>query len=58
VVVPEFHVHVTVPPICTAVSFGAKRLLLTLTPTALDGADATSINEAAFARPVKLALTL
>src|SRR5437773_12579161 len=55
---PEFHVHVTVPPLCTAVSRGAKRLLLTLTPTAVDGADPISVNVAAFDRPVKLALTV
>jgi len=57
-VVPEFHVHVTVPPVCTAVSRGANRLLLTLTPTAVDGADPISVNVAAFDRPVKLALTV
>jgi len=57
-VVPEFHVHVTVPPLCTAVSRGAKTVLFTLTPTAVDGVDATSMNVAAFARPGKLALTL
>src|SRR5438093_492637 len=57
-VVPEFHVHGPVPPLCTAVSRGAKRLLLTLTPTAGDGADPISVNVAAFDRPVKLALTV
>jgi len=57
-VVPEFHVHVTVPPVCTAVSRGAKRLLLTLTPTAVDGADPISVKVAAFDRPAKLAATL
>src|SRR5439155_4265405 len=57
-VVPEFQVHVTVPPLCTAVARGAKRLLLTLTPTAVDGPDPISVNVAAFDRPVKLALTV
>ena len=47
-VVPEFHVHVTVPPICTAVSARTKALLFTLTPTAVGGADPTSVNVAAF----------
>jgi len=57
-VVPEFHVHVTVPPVRTAVSRGANTVLFTLTPTAVGGVDATSRNVAAFARPGKLALTL
>ena len=43
-VVPEFHVHVTVPPVCTAVSRGVKRKLLTETPTAVPGADAFAVN--------------
>src|SRR5207249_10860307 len=55
---PEFHVHVTVPPLCTAVSRGAKRLLLTLTPTAVDGPDPISVNAAAFDRPATPALTV
>jgi hypothetical protein len=57
-VVPEFHVHVTIPPARTIVSRGVKAKLVTLTPTAVGGADPTSVNVAALANPVKLAATL
>jgi len=57
-VVPEFHVHVTIPPVCTAVSRGAKTVLFTLTPTAVGGADPISVNVTALCKPVKLALTV
>src|SRR3989442_8163849 len=55
-VVPEFHVHVTVPPVCTAVSRGVKRKLLTETPTAVPGADAL-VKNMTVGSPVTLALT-
>jgi len=57
-VVPEFHVHVTVPPVCTTVSRGVKEKSLTLTPTAVGGANPISANVTADWMPEKLALTV
>ena len=56
--VPEFHVHVTVPPVCTTVSRGVKEKSLTLTPTAVGGANPISVNVTADWMPEKLALTV
>jgi len=57
-IVPEFHVHVTVPPIFTAVSRGVKAVFVTLTPGVVGGADPISVNVTADWMPGKLAVTV
>src|SRR2546425_9152015 len=57
-VVPEFHVHVTIPPACTIVSRGVNAKLVTLTSTAVGGDEANSVKLAGLSRPVNVALTV
>ena len=57
-VVPEFHVHVTVPPTCTIAVAGLKELLATLTPRAVGAPDAVAVNVTGVARPLNVAVTV
>jgi len=41
---PEFHVHVTVPPVCTTMLEGLKKLLFTATAPEVGGAAAWAAN--------------
>jgi len=41
---PEFHVHVTVPPVCTTMLEGLKKLLFTATAPDVGGAAAWAVN--------------
>jgi len=57
-VVPEFHVHVTAPPIRTTVSLGLKKLLFTVAPTEVGDADAVAVNVTGAANPANVAVTV
>jgi hypothetical protein len=57
-VVPEFHVHVTIPPDCTIVSRGLKTKLVTLTPTVDGGSVANSVKVIGPGRPMNVAVTV
>ncbi len=57
-VVPEFHVHVTVPPTCTVAVAGLKELFATLTSADVGGADAVTLKVTGVARPVNVAVTV
>jgi len=57
-IVPEFHVHVTVPPTFTTAVAGPKELFSTLTPKDVGGADAVAVNVTGVDRPVKVAVTV
>jgi hypothetical protein len=56
--VPEFHVHVTVLPVCITTALGLKKLLFTVTAAEVGGAEALAVNVTGAARPVNVAVTV